>query len=249
MAEKNSIMLLSDIIYKIHTIEKMDEMRKSMLESLQFLIPNRVSTFYLALPGSSYELTAPIGLGITTEECEEYLREFQSLDYTRWTFSAPAPAAFRETDLIRDELRVNTPYYKAMFLPAKIHYSVILTIIHNGTFLGVIDLYRQKKDGDFTDEELFWLDQLKEHLGFRLFAFLQQRQERQKKYPGRDMLMETYKLTLRESEIVYLLLDGLSKDTICEQLCISANTLKKHVLNIYKKLDIKSWRELFKLIQ
>ena len=61
--------------------------------------------------------------------------------------------------------------------------------------------------------------------------------------------MERYGLTDRETEIVYLLLDGVSKASICSQLCISPNTLKKHTLNIYKKLEVKSWRELFALLK
>lgn len=249
MAEKNSIMLLNDTIYKIHTIQNLDEMRMAVLESLQFLIPNPISTFYLAAPGRPYHLADPVGIGLTKERLDVYLEEYQALDFSRWTFAASDPKAFRETDLMRDEIRVNTSYYKAMFAPSQIHYSVFLTIIHNELFLGVIDLFRPKEDGDFTDEEMFLLDLLKTHLGFRLFQFLERHEDRRKKYPVRDELVGTYNLTAREAEIVHLLLDGLSKESICEQLCISTNTLKKHTLNIYKKLDIKSWRELFKLCQ
>ena len=72
---------------------------------------------------------------------------------------------------------------------------------------------------------------------------------REKTYPSKEDLVEAYHLTPRELEIVYLLLDGISKAQICEQLCISPNTLKKHTLNLYKKLGIKSWRELFSLLK
>ena len=136
-----------------------------------------------------------------------------------------------------------------MFEPSGIHYSAIITIIHEGVFLGVIDLFRPKSDGDFTDEEMFFLDMLKGHLSFRLYQSLKKLKEKRMDYPDKDSLASQYGLTPREVEIVYLLLDGVSKSTICDQLYISPNTLKKHTLNIYKKLNIKSWRELFQLLK
>lgn len=249
MIEKNNIMLLNDIIYKIHTMEPFDEMRRSVLEFLQYLIPSTISTFYLASPANPCDLDRPIGLGLGDERWQVYLDEFQALDYTRWTFAAPTAKAYRETDLLQEEVRVNMPYYKAMFEPSNVHYSAIVTIIHDGVFLGVINLFRPKEDGDFTDEEIFYLDMLKEHLGFRLYQSLQKIEKRKKAYPTKDDLSEQYGLTAREVEITYLLLDGLSKSQMCDQLCISLNTLKKHTLNIYKKLGIKSWRELFQLLK
>lgn len=249
MIEKNNIMLLNDIIYKIHVVEPFDEMRKAVLEFLQYLIPSAISTFYLASPANPYDLARPIGLGLDDERWQVYLDEFQALDYTRWTFAGPTAKAYRETDLLRDEVRVNTPYYKAMFEPSDVHYSAIVTIIHDGAFLGVINLFRPKEDGDFTDEEIFYLDMLKEHLGFRLYQSLQKLEKRENSYPTKQELSERYGITAREAEIIYLLLDGLSKSQMCEQLCISPNTLKKHTLNIYKKLEIKSWRELFQLLK
>ena len=39
MLEKNSILLLNEIIYRIYTVRDFDEMRRSVLEFLQYLIP------------------------------------------------------------------------------------------------------------------------------------------------------------------------------------------------------------------
>lgn len=250
MTEKNSIMLLNDIIYKIYTIEDTDKMRKILLEALQYLIPCPVSTFYLASSEVPYELERPVGIGLKEERWQLYLDQFQNLDYTRWTFAAPSAKVYRETDLMHDEARINTPYYKAMFAPSKIHYSAIVTIIHEGVFLGVINLFRSREEGDFTDEEIFFLDMLKSHLSYRLFQSLQnQKDSCQKKQLSKEDLMQQYSLTPRETEVVFLMLDGTSKSSICDQLCISPNTLKKHTLNLYKKLNIKSWRELFSLVK
>lgn len=49
-----------------------------------------------------------------------------------------------------------------------------------------------------------------------------------------------FDLTEREREILQLLIDGLSYKEIGARLNISANTAKKHVINIYNKLHVNS---------
>ena len=49
-----------------------------------------------------------------------------------------------------------------------------------------------------------------------------------------------YGLTIREKEVLSLLVDGLSKKQIAEKLFVSFNTIDKHVRNIYGKLRVQS---------
>ena len=44
--------------------------------------------------------------------------------------------------------------------------------------------------------------------------------------------------------MAFLLLDGVGNDQICSQLFISKNTLKFHIRNILRKLDIPNRQEL-----
>ena len=41
--------------------------------------------------------------------------------------------------------------------------------------------------------------------------------------------------------------EGLSNDEMAESMCISHFTIQKHISNIYKKLEINSKNQLFKL--
>ncbi|WP_296972016.1 helix-turn-helix transcriptional regulator [Tepidanaerobacter sp. EBM-38] len=56
--------------------------------------------------------------------------------------------------------------------------------------------------------------------------------------------MESRKLTEREKEITVLLLKGLTYKMIANELCLSENTIKTHIKNIYSKFDVKSKSEL-----
>jgi DNA-binding NarL/FixJ family response regulator len=49
-----------------------------------------------------------------------------------------------------------------------------------------------------------------------------------------------FNLTEREQEILQLLVDGLLYKQIADRLGISANTAKKHVMNIYEKLHVNT---------
>lgn len=60
---------------------------------------------------------------------------------------------------------------------------------------------------------------------------------------------EKFSLTKRERMILRELLDGKENDVICDELAISVNTLKKHILNIYRKMDIRNRVQLFKMVK
>ncbi len=247
MLNKNELTLISNLIYKIYTIDDLTEMRQSVLDSLKLLIDSDMSTFELASDDSPYHVTDPVGTGTNRKDMQYYLDEIQEYDYGRWTYSASSGGVYRETDFMDDEKRVNTAYYRNFFKPAGVHYSAMLTIIRNQTFYGVIALFRSKEKSDFSDQDLFLLSLLQDHLGYRL--------EKEKlgtgsagSFPSEQDLSELYGLTKRESQIALLLLKGDSQRKICDRLSIAPNTLKKHSSNIYRKLDVNSWREMMGLL-
>ena len=44
------------------------------------------------------------------------------------------------------------------------------------------------------------------------------------------------------------IMEGKEREEICEELSISVNTLKKHTVNIYRKLGVGNRVQLFKKI-
>ncbi len=57
-----------------------------------------------------------------------------------------------------------------------------------------------------------------------------------------------YRLTVRETEILPLLLDGASNDEIGERLCISPHTVKNHVTAIFRKTGAENRFDLLKTL-
>ena len=59
-----------------------------------------------------------------------------------------------------------------------------------------------------------------------------------------DQIITKFELTKRETEIVMLLLQGKSKKVIGEELFVSLHTVKRHIYNIYKKLNVTGRMEI-----
>lgn len=53
-------------------------------------------------------------------------------------------------------------------------------------------------------------------------------------------------LTRRELEILVLVVDGMTYEQVAERLILAPCTVRTHMKNIYKKLQIKSQAQLFK---
>jgi DNA-binding NarL/FixJ family response regulator len=56
-------------------------------------------------------------------------------------------------------------------------------------------------------------------------------------------IVEDYQLTVRENEILYSLVDGLSYKKIADKYCVSISTIRTHICNIYHKLHVNSKAE------
>ena len=112
----------------------------------------------------------------------------------------------------------------------------------------MVTLYRTIGKEDFTYEDVFLMDMLKDHMAYRLS------QDRNNQMTSQEKLtltqaVKTYDLTKREQTILQLLLQGMENTEICDRLSITVNTLKKHILNIYRKLGIRNRVQMFKLIK
>lgn len=231
-------------------MEDSTKMRRSFLELIKLLIPYDVATFYLADHESNHLLGSPVGVNVSEEELQRYTDQFEEIDYTRWIIISAKGMAFRETDLFPDAVREGTALYKEMYAPNNLHFSGQLSVVHNGVFLGFIALYRSKEKADFSERDLFILDMVNDHLAYRLYKELNTESPTGviKKDLNLSAFAEQFKLTQRESEVFFLLFEELTDEQICNQLFIGFNTLKKHILSIYKKAGVNSRLQLFKLI-
>jgi DNA-binding CsgD family transcriptional regulator len=239
--ETNDWLVLNNIIYKIYTTEDFDSMRHVLLEQLKMVLDFDSADFFLANRDGIPGLVNPV-----TYNCDGvYPQTYDALDYSRGIMYGGKSLVYRETDIISDEKRVQTEYYKKVYAPNNWHFSLQMILAREKEFLGVITFYRTIGKDNFHYDDIFLLDMLKDHLAYRLY---QERHRAGSKKLSAEQAAEKFELTKREGTILRLLMAGMDNAEISEKLVISVNTLKKHVLNIYRKLGIRNRIQMFKMI-
>lgn len=242
--ETNDWIILNTIIYKVYTMEDFDGMRKEILEQLKLLVDFDSADFYLSSTEDEKKLDRPV-----MYNCDSNLaKEYEELDYSRGILLSGKSLIYRETDIISDEARVETEYYQKVYRPNNWHYSLQVVIAKDHHFLGTITFYRTIGKENFKYDDIFVLDMLKDHLAYRMEKYRKNLCEEGEKLTV-TQAVEKYGLTRREDTILRNLMQGKENATICEDLTISTNTLKKHILNIYRKLGIRNRVQLFKMIR
>ena len=118
----------------------------------------------------------------------------------------------------------------------------------NKKFIGIFTFYRSIGKNDFDYDDIFLLDMLKEHLALKLYRRIVFDAAEHEKLTVTEA-SEKYGLTRQETMVLKMLMQGLDNTTIYTSLNISVNTLKKHILNIYRKLKIKNRVQMFKMIK
>lgn len=242
--QTNDWLILNSIIYEIYTTENVDEMRRKFLDQMKMLVDFDSADFYLAAEDGEYGLADPVMYHCDAEVCEKY----DGIDYSRGILYSGKSIVYRETDIVSDEARVKTEYYQKVYRPNNWHFSLQMIMARKKEFLGVVTFYRNIGKNDFTHDEVFLVDTLKDHMAYRLWQQKKSREESGEKLTVSEAAKE-YGLTKQERNILHYLMEGSENDEICEQLSISINTLKKHILNIYRKIGIRNRVQLFKQIR
>ncbi|MPN46219.1 hypothetical protein SDC9_193802 [bioreactor metagenome] len=112
----------------------------------------------------------------------------------------------------------------------------------------MLTFYRTVGKGNFDYDDIFLMDMLKNHLSLRLSWDRDNYDITHEKLTV-SKASDKFALTKQEHMILKMLMEGMDNNAICDSLSISVNTLKKHILNIYRKLGIKNRVQMFKMIK
>lgn len=246
--EEYDWMLINELSFKIHTIDDQVEMRKTLLERLHQVIPFDMASFYLLSDwDNNFKYYDPVYLYFDDIPLKVYKERGEEIDFTKWIFYNRKNFAYRESDLMSADRLKDTDIYKQCYQPLQIQYVARMFLVYQSSLSGLITLYRKTPSEDFSDKDLYILNQLQDHLAFRLlnenngFSFHSRLEDKHKK------IISQYGLTDREMEVYLLTVRGLDNIAIAEKMCISTNTLKKHYSSIYSKMNISSRVQLLQI--
>lgn len=243
----NVWMVITDIIYKIHGVSSIDKMRSILLKQLQWVIPFDRATSYLAANGQDLSLCSPVTLNFPAEYVQQYLKYYHKYDYSRGIKLSANNIVYLDSDICDKKVWLKSTYYEQICKPNAIHHIIHINIAFDNTFLGILSLYRNEASTNFSYRDTFILNQLKDHLALRLYQAYHSLEKRPNTLSVFDCSVK-YQLTAREERVLGLMAKGLTTEEMCGALSITPNTLKKHIMNIYKKLGIKNRVQLLKMV-
>ena len=235
-------MRINSILLLMYSTEDFDTMRTYILDSIKVLIPYKKAMFYMVIDdGNSIQLDCPIFVNVDKKFAIEYEKTVEFGYLGRVALSARRSLAYKDTDLMTEDIRINSDVYKSFLKPYDVPYGAGIILAENNKLVGELTLFRSKLQGDFSERDVCILDILREHLEIRLQLSTEVKYDTS--YIKHLQLLKIG-LTQREIEILELIINDYSTDDISTKLNISIHTTKKHLSNIYSKLDISNRLQL-----
>ena len=232
---------LNDVILLIHGNIDCKTMRQYFLQAVDNLIPYDKACFYLFTENKAgtISLSEPVTIGISKESVCNYAKLINNDMIGCRVMNLHRTKAYRSSDLL-PKVEVN----KVAFLREnKVAWYSGIVLAADEHILGEVVFYRTKGKPDFSDQELLYLDVLKDHLLLRL--------QRPSDQQGLNVPVSLISLglTKRECEIAGLVRQQYSTKEISTKLLISQYTTKKHLSHIFQKLQVKTRYQLTNLLQ
>lgn len=158
------------------------------------------------------------------------------------------PYAFRDSDLIPEEVLLGSRLYNEIYANQGIHWPLRIELIYGNGLIGQFALFNRKETGDFSSKDVHIGNLLASHLTLKLHEL--QCAESGSGLPGSSIAgLSKYGLTQRETEVIGLISAGMLDVEIAEKLFISVSTVKKHVYNSYAKIGVNNRTQLMALLK
>lgn len=219
------------------------------IKHLQYLIPYDKASFYVHDYEGDQTLCKPNGIGFGEGVLEEKLDIVNNRVPHAWVNFYERSTVVRDSDLFDEKEFANSSYYSSLLINENVKYVLTISLAHDKMRVGVLTLFRERDKGDFSDKEVYIAEQIMDHVA--CYAYKIYKLEQYNKgvnHISAVKLADQYDLTMRENEVLQLILKGYSTKNICEELHVAEPTAKKHLGSIYSKMKIKNKSELFRLL-
>jgi len=245
MLKEMEWLTINNILLELYRQKELPALSQKLMRVLRMLIPYTKGYMLLLDHRGRIKEDNSCFIGMQPNEVDAYLHKYYSQDYLQYLYEISTETiVYRDTDIMDDERREKTDFFRKFLLPADIPYGCGIIVRHKGRVFAVFNLFRNKELGDFTDKDIEILNILKNHVENMLVALTSLDQRQQFVEQCCDEARECYGLTERESEVLRLLTEGLSNSEICERMTVSISTVKKHIYHLFGKMQVKSRTQL-----
>ena len=241
--EKNTFLMINDMIYDLYSCTSLNEIKAKFLLRLKMVIPYSYASILLhetTEDPDTIRLTTPICIPESFTEAENEYMKVADEDHLLWLLHSREPRLVRESDLLEDQQRLNSPLYVHCYRKYNIFDSMQYASVYQQELLGILTLFRTEKDGPFTNEDMFYLQAIGMHLNAVLYQITHSQPQTNDLKQTLAYLKNTCHLTNRELQIAEQIYQYRNNDEIAGSLGIRENTLQKHLQNIFRKTNVTS---------
>lgn len=252
MLAENDWIFLLQLIYRLNRIDDFSTFCLTFLQQIKILIPHTESRAYRMKrkAGEHYpyaRICCSCGANTFSNDFDVSKYEYFWAEY----LYTPWSNVFRHSDIVNSKEFEETELYKNVYVPQNMHHAIKTVLIQDDHLLGVFALFRPKTDVDFSSQDVYVLNLLKDHLALR-FSQLSGESgivlSNSSQHTKLHKISDQFNLTKRECEILGMIINDTDENDICNKLCISSSTLKKHISNIYQKTDVSNRIQLHRLV-
>ena len=221
-------------------INFMDEManpildfRTHVLKTFDKIFGFRQSNFWII--DDNKHLINPISLNIDQQVMSDYLNGGFHWDYHLPKYIHPQltrQRVLRLEDIISLEQYEQETYYKEFMCRHDLYHQMTAYLMDQDKLLGGIAFLKSKSDKPFTLNDIKNLEIITRYLSQWMANFQEDKQAKEINDLTKARISE------KEFEVIALVQKGLSNQEIAEILYISIHTVKKHLQNIYQKLNV-----------
>ena len=211
----------------------------SFLVEIDKLVPyEKASIYFYTLSKNNLSVDTKIGYGFDERDLKTYDEYFCQIDDIVEKMLPTKLSTVRSSDIFNFKDREKTEYYNDYIRPVRTHFSLDANFRWSKndkeTNFGTLDLFRPRRDRDFTDKELEICNILQPHMETKasqyIFSFVNSLED----------ILKEFLFTKTENEIARLILRGYTNEHIAKSQFITVSTVKKHVTSILEKSNTNS---------
>lgn len=130
----------------------------------------------------------------------------------------------------------------------KTRFCAAVPVFSGEKLAGFLFLCRAENLPDFSAKEKYILEIFRKHISNMARSAIESTNSEFPVARCFENAVSDFALSHREAEILRLIADGKSNAEICDGLCVSISTVKKHVYNIFNKAGVNSRTQLLNQI-
>lgn len=239
---------VNKVLLELYDISDITIFANRVLRIFRMLIPYSKGYFIIFDEEEKINREYSSFLEMDEEIYDIYIDNYYEKDYLKYVFDiSNHTVTYRDTDIMDEGMRRKTDFYREFLSPNDIPYGAGVLLCREGKNIGVMNYFRNRMLGDFSDKDMFILDILKEHLSHMLLRLMKQDvPDSRQRYKKAAVL---YGLSEREEEVLFCMLENMSNGEIAEKLCISLSTVKKHVYHIFEKMNVNTRTQMRGIVE